>query len=291
MIALKNNSIMLSCAIILTVLLVSAAITSGFAAGGGGVTVPKQSWTFNGFFGTYDKAQLQRGFQVYKEVCAACHGMKYLSYRNLGESGGPGFSEAQIKSIAAEYEVKDGPNDEGELFERPARPSDRFISPFANEQEARAANNGAYPVDFSTIAKARNAAHNTPMYLEPFKWVKDIVTGYQEAGPDYIHSLLTGYVDPPKKFQLGDGMYYNKYYPGHQIAMAAPLSDELVEYSDGSPQTVEQYSRDVTAFLMWAADPKLEERKIIGFNVLLYLIVFSVILYLAKQRVWANAKH
>lgn len=280
----------------LTTLLAAFAASSVIAissvhAAGKSEPIPRQEWTFSGFFGKYDQAQLQRGFKVYKQVCASCHAMKFMSYRNLAEPGGPEFSEEQVKAIAAEYQVQDGPNEDGEFFQRTARPSDRFISPFANEQEARLANNGAYPPDMSVIAKARNAAHNTPWYLEPAKWVKDVATGYQEAGPDYLYALLTGYKEePPAGVELGEGMYYNKYYPGNQIAMAQPIYDDIIEYTDGSPQTVSQYSKDVTAFLMWTAAPKLEERKEMGFRVILYLIVLSVLLYLAKNKIWANVK-
>lgn len=287
-------------AIALLLILVLAYPAKTFAAGAG-PDIPRQEWTFNGIFGYYDKAQLQRGYKVYKEVCASCHAMKFLHYRNLSEPGGPEFSEEAVKAIAAEVEVEDGPNDDGEMFTRPGKPSDRFVSPFRNEQEARVANGGAYPYDLSVMAKARNAAHSTPWYLEPAKWGWDVIIGYEEAGADYLYALLTGYVDPPEKkknaegemvpFELGEGMNYNKYYPGHQIAMVAPLSEEIVEYTDGTPQTVEQYSKDVTAFLMWAAEPKLEERKKMGFWIFLYLVVLSLLLYLAKNKIWSKLKH
>ena len=195
-------------------------------AAGKAPTPPSQDWTFSGMFGTFDKGQLQRGFQVYKEVCASCHAMSLVKYRNLSQEGGPGFTEDQVVAIAAEYTVMDGPDEFGDMFEREAKPFDAFVSPFENEQQARASNNGAYPVDLSVIAKAR------------------------KNGPDYLYALLTGYVDPPAGEEMREGMSYNAYFPGHQIAMAAPLFEEGVEYTDGSPMTVEQYAADVTAFLM-----------------------------------------
>lgn len=229
--------------------------------------ISAQSWSFNGPFGTFDRAQLQRGFQVYKEVCAGCHGIKFLSFRNLGEEGGPEFSEEAVKVLAAEVEVQDGPNDEGEMFDRPARPSDAFPSPFPNAQAARAANNGANPPDLSVMAKART------------------------EGADYLYALLTGYADAPEGATLAEGMSYNKFFPGHQIAMAPPLSDESVEYSDGTAATLDNHARDVSAFLMWAAEPKLEERLRIGFRFMIYLVLLTGFLYLAKRRVWSGLKH
>ena len=237
------------------------------AAGNGDIIIVEQDWTFTGIFGKFDRAQLQRGYKVYTEVCASCHGMEFLHYRNLGEPGGPEFSEAAVKVIAAGFQVEDGPDDEGSMFERPGRPSDAFVSPFKNDQEARAANNGALPPDLSVIAKAR-----------PY-------------GVNYLYSLMTGYVDPPTGFEVADGMYYNSAFKGHQIAMANPLSPDIVEYTDGTPATVENYAKDVTAFMMWAAEPKLEKRHQIGFNVMVYLIVLAGLLYVAKRRVWARIEH
>ena len=223
--------------------------------------LPSLGWSFDGPFGTFDRGALQRGFQVYKEVCAACHSMKLLSYRNLRDIG---FSEAAVKAIAAEYQVMDGPNDEGEMFERPAVPSDRFKSPFANDKAARAANNGALPVDLSLVAKSR------------------------KGGADYLHALLTGYEDPPSGFQLAEGMQYNKYFPGHQIAMPAPLNEGQIEYADGTKATVGQMARDVSEFLMWAAEPKLEDRKRLGLKVVLFLLLLTGLFYAAKRKVWAD---
>jgi cytochrome c1 len=226
--------------------------------------IAHQDWTFSPPFGTYDNAQLQRGFQVYKEVCSNCHSMRLLSYRNLGEPGGPEFSPKAVEAIASRVQVTDGPNEKGEMFQRPARPSDHFRSPFANDQLARLANNGALPPDLSVIAKAR------------------------EGGPDYLYALLTGYAEPPAGFQVAQGMHYNKAFPGHQIAMPPPLSDGVVKYTDGTKGTLDNYARDVSAYLMWAAEPKLEERHKTGARVLIFLAVFAAIMYLAKRTVWAR---
>jgi cytochrome c1 len=226
--------------------------------------IAPQSWSFSPPFGTYDDAQLQRGFEVYRNICANCHSMRLLSYRNLGEPGGPEFPPKKVEEIASQAQVPDGPNDKGEMFQRPARPSDHFRSPFANEQQARNFNKGALPPDLSVMAKAR------------------------EGGPDYIYAILTGYTDPFKDFQLAPGMHYNKAFPGHQIAMPPPLSDGAVTYSDGTKPTLDNYARDVSAYLMWAAEPKLEERHKTGLRVMIYLIVFAAIMYLAKRAVWAR---
>lgn len=273
------------------------APVTAFAAGGD-IAIPRQQWSFSGITGTYDNAQLQRGFQVYKEVCAACHGMKRIAFRNLYERGGPEFPEEAVKALAATYQVKDGPDDQGKMFERPAKASDRFPSPYQNINEARSIHNGAYPPDLSVIAKARGVANVSPWYKQLF-WdmPRDVITGYQEGGADYLYALLVGYVDPPAGFELADGMNYNKYFPGHQIAMANPFAggDGQVEYMKGPdgkpvvPETVSQYAKDVSAFLAWAADPNLEDRKRMGWTVILYLLVTSVLLYIAKKRIWARA--
>jgi ubiquinol-cytochrome c reductase cytochrome b/c1 subunit len=241
---------------------------------------PKVTWSFAGPFGTYNRAQLQRGFKVYREVCGVCHGMNLVAFRNLSALG---YSEAQVKAIAAEYKVQDGPNDAGEMFEREGRPADTFPPPFPNDNAARARYN-AVPPDFSVLAKART-------YERGFPWfIFDLFMQYQENGVDYIHALLTGYEEkPPAGVELPQGTFYNKYFPGHAIAMPPPLTDQRVEYTDGSPTTVDQYSRDVTAFLMWAAEPHLEQRKRTGLQVMVFLIVFAFMLYFTKQRVWANA--
>ncbi|MBI3436168.1 MAG: cytochrome b N-terminal domain-containing protein [Proteobacteria bacterium] len=246
------------------------------------VAPPRVNWSFAGPFGNYDRAQLQRGFKIYREICQSCHSLSLLSLRNLGETGGPDFSPPQVASIAAEYKVKDGPNDQGEMFERAGRPADRFPAPFPNEQAARAANGGALPPDLSVIAKARG-------YERGFPWfVIDAVTQFQEHGPDYIVAVLTGYADPPANFKLAAGAAYNRYFPGNAIGMPKPLSDGIVTYTDGTPQTADQYAKDVTAFLMWAAEPHLEARKRIGFQTMIFLIVLAGLLYFIKKKVWSH---
>jgi ubiquinol-cytochrome c reductase cytochrome b/c1 subunit len=243
---------------------------------------PRQSWSFSGPFGMYDRAQLQRGLQVYKEVCASCHGLSLVSFRNLAEPGGPGYTAAQAAAFAAQYNVQAGPNDEGEMFERPAGPADRFPSPFPNDNAARTANGGALPPDLSIIAKARTYERGFP------RFIFDIFTQFQEQGPDYLVALLTGYEDAPQGFDLPEGAHYNKYFPGHALGMPNPLNPDQVTYSDGSPQTVEQYAKDVTAFLMWTAEPHMEQRKRIGFQVMIFLIVFAGLLYFTKKKVWSD---
>jgi ubiquinol-cytochrome c reductase cytochrome c1 subunit len=245
-----------------------------------------QSWSFAGPFGTFNRAQLQRGYQVYKEVCANCHSMKLVAFRNLGDEGGPAFSEAEVKALAAGYQIGDGPNQDGDMFERPGKPSDRFPSPFANEQAAAVANGGAVPPDFSMIAKARGAPRGL------FWALVDFFTQYQEGGPDYIHALMTGFSDPPAGTEVPEGTYYNPYFlAAVSLKMPPPLSDGQVTYVDGSPQTVDQYARDVSAFLMWAAEPHLVARKRMGFEVMIFLVVFAGLMYLTKKRVWAKVAH
>jgi cytochrome c1 len=234
----------------------------------------RQDWSFYGPFGKYDQAQLQRGFQVFREVCSNCHSLKSIAFRDLIAPGGPAFSEAQVKALAASYKIKDGPNEAGEMYERPGVLSDYFPWNFPNPQAARAALN-AIPPDLSVIAKARGYERGFPLFLI------DPIIQYQEQGADYIYALLTGYTH-------ADDPYWDEYVPGHKIAMPAPLSDGSVDYTDGSPKTLKQYSKDVTAFLMWAAEPKLEERKRLGFRVLSVLAVFAVLLYFVKRKVWAN---
>jgi len=250
----------------------------------------RQSWSFAGPFGTFDQAQLQRGYRVYREVCSNCHSMKMVAFRNLADAGGPGFTEAQVKALAAEYKVKDGPNDSGDMFDRPARPSDYFPSPFPNEQAARAANGGALPPDMSVLAKARTFKRYDWFPADVLNAVADVITQYQEQGPDYIVGIMNGYAEPPKGLEL-NGMNYNTIMPGNKIAMAKPLSDGQVDYTDGSPKTVLQYSRDVSAFLMWAAEPKLEDRKRTGFRTLMFLLVFAGLVYFVKKRIWAGVAH
>lgn len=274
-------------------LLIAGAVAASLAAlapasAAEAVKPPHVAWSFSGPFGTFDRAQLQRGFKVYREVCASCHGLSRVAFRNLSEPGGPEFSEAQVKALAAEYKIKDGPNDQGEMFERDGRPADRFPSPFPNENAARAANGGAYPPDFSVLAKARTYERGFPWFLF------DIVTQYQEQGPDYIHALLTGYEEPPQGFALQPGQSYNRYMPGNAIAMPPPISDGQVEYpkgADGKPQvpeTVDQYAKDIAAFMMWTAEPHMEARKSMGFKAILFLLVFAGLLYFTKKKIWAR---
>jgi len=230
---------------------------------------PRVKWSFSGPFGKYDRAQLQRGLKVYREVCAVCHGLKYVAFRNLADLG---YSEGQIKAIASEYKIQDGPNDQGDMFEREGRPADHFPTPWPNENAARARYNGV-PPDMSVLAKARGYER-----------------GFQEHGVDYIHALMTGYKEkPPAGFTLPQGSFYNEYFPGHAIAMPPPLSDKRIDYTDGSPTTVDQFSKDVSAFMMWAAEPHMEARKRIGFQVMIFLIVLAGLLYFTKKKVWADA--
>lgn len=286
----QNKGIRIAAILRGAVLAAGVALASGsvaHAAGGPGPEIVRQSWSFNGPFGTFDRGQLQRGYKVYKEVCAACHAMKFVAFRNLAQPGGPGFTEDEAKAIAAEYKVQDGPNDDGEMYERAARLSDRFPSPFPNENAARAANGGALPPDLSLMAKARAPHRGFPWF------VFDVFTLYSEPGPDYIYSLLTGYKDPPPQgVTCGPGLSYNSsFIAGQCIAMAQPISDGQVEYTDGTPATVANYSRDVSAFMMWAAEPKLEERKQTGFKVMGFLIVFAGLLWFTKRKVWADVAH
>ncbi|WP_406854514.1 cytochrome c1 [Alsobacter sp. KACC 23698] len=269
--------------------LAGVAFAAPAMAAEGAVVPPRQSWTFSGPFGHFDATQLQRGFKVYREVCGNCHGLRLLAFRNLAEEGGPGFSESQVKALAAEYKVKDGPNESGDMFERPARPADRMPPPFANPQAAAAANGGAIPPDFSVLAKARTYERGFPWFLF------DMVTQFQEQGVDYITALMNGYEDnPPHGVEVPAGKYYNTYFPGHIISMPKPLSDGQVEYpktQDGKPQapeTVAQYGKDVAAFMMWAAEPHLEARKQLGFRVLSFLLVFAGLLYFTKKKIWSR---
>ena len=247
-------------------------------------TPPSLKWSFSGPFGTYDRGSLQRGLKIYKEVCSNCHSLNYIAFRNLADPGGPGYSEAQVASLASEYKIKDGPNDQGEMFERPGRPADYFPAPFPNEQAARAANGGGLPPDLSLITKARSYERGFP------KFIFDFFTQFQEQGPNYVDAILQGFEDkPPAGVTIPDGSYYNKYFPGHSIKMPKPLSDGQVTFDDGAPATLPQYSQDVTTFLMWAAEPKMEARKQLGFQVFVILIIFAFLMYFTKKKVWADA--
>ncbi len=243
----------------------------------------QQSWSFAGPFGNYDRGQLQRGLKVYTEVCSACHSMNLVAFRTLTDLG---YSDAQVKAFAANYEVQDGPNADGEMFTRKAVPSDHFPSPYPNKEAAAASNNGAAPPDFSLIAKARGIERGFPQF------VFDMFVPYQEGGPDYIHALLTGYHEPPEGVQVAEGTHYNPYFANASaLAMAQPISDDQVTYDDGAPQTVDQYAKDVSAFLMWAAEPHLEARKRTGFMVMVFLLIFTGLVYLTKKSVYANKEH
>ncbi len=270
-----------------------ALATSSALAAGGEIDIKRNKWSFGGISGHYDKAQLQRGFQVYREVCASCHSIGRLSFRNLVQPGGPEFPKDAVEALAKEYEVDALPNEEGEVTKRPAKLSDRFPPLYANENAARALHNGALPPDLSVIAKARGVAYIGPWYLHPWAMLKDIAAGYQEGGADYLVALLTGYKEAPANTELAEGMSYNAYFPGHQIAMANPFAggDGSVEYQDGTPATVENYAKDVAAFLSWASDPTLNQRKKMGWQVLIYLLITSILLYVAKRRVWGSVKH
>ena len=224
----------------------------------------KVDWDFKSFFGKFDRASLQRGYQVYTEVCASCHSMKYLSYRNLAEKGGPEFSEEEAKNFASQFEVIDGPNSDGEMFTRTAKLSDKFVKPYNNDQEAKNANGGAYPPDMSVLVKAR------------------------KGGSNYIYSVLMGYEDPPAGFELEDGVYYNKYMDGQKIKMSNPLSEGIVTYADGTQTSQAQMAKDVTTFLTWTAEPHLETRHKMGVKVIIFLTIFTLLVYLSMRRIWSR---
>ncbi len=225
------------------------------------VPPPKQIWSFGGLFGAYDLAAAQRGFQIYSEVCSNCHSMKLMYYRNLS---GIGLNPAQIKAVAAAVQVPSGLNDQGEPIEAPATPASHFRSPFANDLAARAANNGALPPDLSLIVNAR------------------------EGGPNYVYGILTGYAQAPADFKLQEGMNYNEYFPGHQIAMPQPLQDGQITYTDGTPNSLSQEAHDVVTFLTWAANPELVQRKQIGIRAVLFLTLMAGLTYAVKRKIWAD---
>lgn len=283
----KSKTIVAALAVVM-----GLASASASQAAEAGAPIQKQDWSFGGVFGTYDQNQLQRGFQVFREVCSSCHGARLLSFRNLADHGGPGFSAAQVKALAAEYQIAD-PTAEGGV--RPGIAADRWPSPFASDQDARDANGGSLPPDFSVLAKARGVSDPFP------NWVLNYFTGYSEGGPDYIHALLNGYHDTvpataPEGFELAAGKYYNDYFPGHAIGMGPPLQDGLVTYAvaEGQtavPETVEQYSSDVSAFMMWVAEPGLVSRKETGLQVIAFLLVFAGLMWATKRRIWAGIEH
>jgi ubiquinol-cytochrome c reductase cytochrome c1 subunit len=269
---MKKRSILLNAMALVTavvaVLFIAASPHEYLPGSEKEIEIPREEWSFNGFFGKFDHAQLKRGFQVYHDVCSACHSMNLMSYRNLTEIG---FSDDEVKNIAAGVQIADGPNDAGEMFERPGKPSDHFRPPFPNEQAARAANNGALPPDLSLIARSRAGK------------------GFGAFdGADYIHAILNGYVEAPADFKLGDGMNYNKYFHGHQIAMPQPLTDGAVQFAGGAPNTLEDESKDVAAFLTWAGEPNLESRHLTGVKAVLFLVVFTLLFYAAKRKVWSK---
>lgn len=256
----------------LLALALQTATLAGYAADTTAVKAPKQNWSFSGPFGRYDRASLQRGFQVYREVCAACHGLNYVHFKDLSAPGGPGFDEAALRNIMASFQLPAGPNDKGETTDdngaplmRSAKPSDSIPWPFANDQAARAANNGMLPQDMSLIVKAR------------------------AGGADYIYALLTGYADAPHGFSMASGMSYNPYFPGRAIAMVPPLADDTVTYGDGTKATLAQQARDVTTFLAWASDPARETRQRIGLEVIAFLIWFAGLMALCARKVWKDA--
>ena len=256
-----KNIIKLICFIFLSSILLSQNILAGEKK-----ELLTSDWSFKGYFGKFDRAALQRGYQVYTEVCASCHSMKYLSYRNLSEKGGPEFSEEQAKAIAANFEVTDGPNDDGDMFTRSAKLSDKFVQPYRNDKEAMASNGGAYPPDMSVLVKARS------------------------GGADYVYSLLLGYEDPPSGVTLDDGVYYNKYMYGNNIKMPKPLMDGQVEYNDGTEATEQQMAKDVVTFLAWSAEPHLEARHKIGFKAIIYLIIITILVYFSMKKIWSRVE-
>ena len=249
----------------LVAVLAHAGATACLASDSGVQEPPKQDWSFSGPFGRYDQAALRRGLRVYVDGCWSCHSLRHVAYRSLSALG-IGFGPEDIRAFAAEFEVRDGPNEDGEMFVRPARPSDHFAPPFANKAEARRANKGMYPPDLSLIAKAR------------------------KGGPNYLYALLVGYAEPPAGTVPVPGMYYNSYASGHFTGMKAPLIDNLVDFDDGTEPTIEQMARDVTQFLAWAADPHLEERKRLGVKVVIFLALLTVMFIALKLEVWAHLK-
>jgi cytochrome c1 len=271
--------------------------TAAYAAVEALSPVPEaQHWSFDGPFGTYDRAEVQRGYQIYKEVCSACHALSLLSYRNLADIG---LTDDQIKDQIKDIKVQDGPNDQGEMFDRPAKLSDRFRSPFPNELASRAANNGAYPPDLSLIVKAREVEPEGGIPV-----LRSFIGKVHNTGADYVFGVLTGYrdfsklsaadrkaLDLPADFKLNDGMNFNIHFPGYQIAMPQPLNDGQVNFADGAPNKIDDMARDVVTFLAWASEPKMEDRKRTGVKVVLFLLALAGLMYAVKRRVWAGVAH
>ncbi len=249
--------------IISTLVAAGLAGTAGIAqASEAGAPLMTEKWSWEGLFGRYDQAQLRRGFTVFHGVCSNCHSLSLVAYRNLAAVG---LTEDEIKAVAAERELADAPNDEGTVLMRAGRPSDKYISPFPNDQAAAAANMGALPPDLSLMAKARL------------------------GGPNYIYSLMLGYMDEvPEGAEIPEGKYYNTYFPGHAISMPPQMMDDLVEYADGTAATKEQIAKDIVAFLNWTAEPELEERKSMGLKVMIFLAVLTALFYALKRQIWKD---
>jgi ubiquinol-cytochrome c reductase cytochrome c1 subunit len=254
-------------------------------------------WSFTGVTGAYDKQQLQRGFQVFQQVCTACHGLKRVRFRNLAEPGGPEFPVKAVKELAKTwpYQISGELDDEGNPIDRLPGLADPIVGPYKNDVQARAAQNGALPPDLSLVVRARSVHNEAPWYTHWLHMLSDIAYARQDGGADYVFGLLTSYKDqPPADFELAEGKYYNVTFPGHQISMPPPLSkDNVIEYQSdaGASSTFEQNVKDVTAFLAWAADPSLDARKELGWQVLLYLVITTILLYIAKRRIWSRVKH
>ena len=278
-------------ALLVSILFAAAPV----AAQDHGTEIQKQSWSFAGPFGTYDRNQLQRGFQIFREVCSSCHSARLLAFRNLSEPGGPEFTEGQVKALAAEYTITDPDTETGT---RPGIAADRWPSPFATNKDAMDANGGIVPPDMSVLAKARGTTQPFPW------WILNYFTAYAEGGPDYIYALLTGYHEEVPHgvlnadgtpFELPEGKSYNAVFPGHAIGMAPPLSDGAITYAEGEtgsvPLTTDQYARDVSAFLMWVAEPHLVARKEAGMQVIVFLILFAGLMYLVKRKLWSRVEH
>ena len=295
-------------------------------AAGDGIAIERKKWSFSGPFGHFDKNQLQRGFMIYEKVCASCHGLSRIAFRNLSQKGGPEFPEAGVRSLAATYKIDDL-DANGEPAQRAGRLSDRIPGPYKNDVQARARNGGSLPPDLSLIAKGRNVDYTGTIWYHPISMLKDVATAYQEGGADYLYALLTSYKEKAPAYRLtsgrlvsvaetdvkdeksvvrcasvdqgeggkpdtcnamAQGMHYNASFPGHQISMFPPLSanDSRLKYTDGAPTTQVSYAADVTAFLFWTADPTHDERKNMGWQVLLYLLITAVLLFISKKRLW-----